>query len=102
MKRVGVYFRVKPGKQGEYAQRHKNLWPEMRAVLDEAGFRNYSIWSLGDSLFAYYEVEDPQKMEKVLAASDVYAKWRDEMEEYIYIDDKGQKEWPMEMVFLYV
>jgi len=71
----------------------------MRSVLDAAGYRNYSIWNLGEDLFAYYEMSDLARAEQVLAQSAVYAQWRKEMEEYILIDENGQKEWPMQMVF---
>ena len=72
----------------------------MRDVLTEAGFRNYSIWNRGDMLFAYYEVDDEERMAGVLAASAVFAEWRAWMEEAVYVEPgTGRKEWPMEMVF---
>lgn len=99
MERIVIYFKIKLGKRDEYVRRHNEIWPEMLKVLDDAGFRNYSIWNLGNDLFAYYEMKDPQRAKEILASSGVYAKWREEMEEYIFIDEKDQKEWPMEMVF---
>lgn len=101
MTRVGIYFRVKEGCSEAYAKAHANIWPGMREVLNEAGICNYSIWNLGEMLFAYYEVEDMKHMNQVLASSEIYKKWRIYMEDFIYIEDgTGRKEWPMEMVFI--
>ena len=47
-----------------------------------------------------HEVEDKKKMESVLIHSDVYKRWRDYMEEFVYTDpESGEKEWFMKMVF---
>ena len=75
MTRVGIYFRVKEGRSEAYAKAHANIWPGMREVLNEAGICNYSIWNLGEMLFAYYEVEDMKHMNQVLASSEIYKKW---------------------------
>jgi L-rhamnose mutarotase len=99
MKRIGIFFKLKPGKKAEYCKRHAEIWPEMTEVLDMAGFRNYSIFSEGDMLFAYYEIKDIERAGKILAQSEVYARWRDEMEEFVFIDENGQKEWLMKQVF---
>lgn len=100
MVRKGIYFKLKPGARPGYVKAHEQIWPEMRRLLDEAGFRNYSIWNTEEKLFAYYELEDEVRTESILHNSSIYQKWRDQMEEYVYLDPQtGQKEWPMEMVF---
>jgi L-rhamnose mutarotase len=100
MERKALFFRLKPGTKEEYVQRHKDIWPEMRELLSLAGFRNYSIWNYGDMLFACYEMEDPSKAEEILKNSEVYARWRRDMEKYVYIEPvTNQKEWPMTEVF---
>ena len=45
------------GKKDEYIKRHDEIWNEMKAVLNEAGIKNYTIWCDGDDLFGYYECE---------------------------------------------
>lgn len=99
MKRIGIYFMLKAGKRNAYKEAHRLIWPEMRHILDVAGIKNYSIWNLGEKLFAYYEVENENKMKKVLSESEVYKRWREWMEEFVYQDENGTKDWPMEMVF---
>ena len=102
MKRFGVFYKLKPGKREAYIKRHEEIWPEISELLDLAGFRNYSIWNEGDFLFGYYECKDSERAEKLLAGNPVYGKWRDEMEEYIYMDPQTkQKEWFMKCVFFH-
>ena len=49
---------VKEGMLSEYRRRHDEIWPELKAVLKEAGIRNYTIWNVGSELFAYDEWEE--------------------------------------------
>ena len=57
MERFAWKGRIKPGMQTEYKRRHDEIWPEMKQVLKDAGIRNYTIWSDGETLFGYYECE---------------------------------------------
>ncbi len=100
MQRYGIFFKLKPGKADGYEKAHSEIWPEMREILDAAGMRNYSIWREGDMLFAYYEVKDRERMNKILSSSKVYKEWRLLMEEFVYIEPvTRQKEWEMKNVF---
>ena len=69
---------VKEGKMEEYQRRHDNIWPEMKAVLKEAGICNYTIWKSGNELFGYYECEKGREYaSKVQAESSVVARWNE-------------------------
>ncbi len=57
MERYAWKARILPGMHAEYVKRHDEIWPQMLALLREAGIRNYSIWRAGDELFGYYECE---------------------------------------------
>jgi L-rhamnose mutarotase len=63
----------------EYRARHDAIWPEMRALLTEAGMRNYSIFRLGRQLFAYCEVEDWAETLRRLNDSAVNTRWQAHM-----------------------
>ena len=52
MERYAWKATVLPGKLDEYVDRHAHLWPEMKAVLKEAGIRNYTIWNVATSCSA--------------------------------------------------
>ena len=53
---------VLPGKLEEYIRRHEHLWPEMKAVLKEAGIRNYTIWNVGNECWNAY-MKDVMQMD---------------------------------------
>jgi len=99
--RKAIYFRLKPGAAEEYKKRHDHIPPEMSAVLTAAGYKNYSTWRVDNLLFAYFEVDDEERANRIFAASEVYSTWRSWMEDVIEITPKGQKEWPMELVFFH-
>ena len=42
--RTAFRMRLEPGKREEYARRHEDIWPELVALLREAGVSDYSIW----------------------------------------------------------
>ena len=44
MERVAFKMKLLPGFESEYRKRHDELWPELRALLKEAGVREYSIF----------------------------------------------------------
>ena len=78
--------RVLPGKLAEYIRRHDEIWPEMTAVLNEAGIRNYTIWNVKDELFGYYECDDLEYALRVQAESPVVARWNVSMEGIMVMD----------------
>lgn len=81
MIRKGSVMTVYKDKYEEYKRRHDELWPEMRTALKEHGAHNYSIFlekSTG-KLFAYVEVEDEEKYERI-AETEICQKWWKYME----------------------
>jgi L-rhamnose mutarotase len=50
---------LKPGNAAEYKQRHDAIWPELLALMQRDGVRNYSIYRYGLKLFAYLERDTP-------------------------------------------
>lgn len=59
MTRVGFALQVKPERLAEYRAHHRNVWPEMKAALREAGWRNYTLFLRPDGLlFGYFETPD--------------------------------------------
>ncbi len=66
---------VRPGCEGEYKQRHDEIWPEMLDALRAAGIRNYSIFRLGLTLIGTFETDDLAKTIGVLRDDPVNARW---------------------------
>ena len=84
MERFAWKGRIKPGMQEEYKRRHDAIWPEMLALLKEAGIRNYTIWSDGSDVFGYYECEKGIAFaEKTQAESPIVDKWNDYMQDVL-------------------
>ena len=75
MERRTFVFDLKPGTEQEYIRRHREIWPEMLMMLQQAGIRNYSIWLWNTQVIGYYESEDLLKADAYKAQSRVQAKW---------------------------
>ena len=79
MERVAFCMKLRPGAEAEYRRRHANVWPEMLDALSAAGCHNYSIFQRDDDLFGYFEVEDFERFRTTMDASEVNARWQDDM-----------------------
>jgi len=44
MEEIAFTMQLKPGVEAEYTRRHDEIWPELSALLTEAGIRDYSIY----------------------------------------------------------
>ena len=44
MQRFAFKMKLKPGNVAEYKKRHDEIWPELTALLKEAGISDYSIF----------------------------------------------------------
>jgi len=86
MERFAWKARVLPGKLEEYVRRHNEIWPEMTAVLNSAGIRNYTIWVAGDELFGYYECDGVAYAAQVQAQSPVVDKWNEYMKDVMVME----------------
>ncbi|MEA2287237.1 MAG: L-rhamnose mutarotase [Solirubrobacteraceae bacterium] len=83
MERVAFLLQVRPDRMEEYRARHREVWPEMRDALREAGWRNYSLFAREDGLlFGYLETDDFEAAQRAMAATDVNARWQAEMAEF--------------------
>lgn len=85
----------------EYRRRHDEIWPEMTEMLNEAGIHNYSIWNVGNELFAYMECHiDWEESQRIQRESEVQKKWNKHMEGLLVLNECGQVE-NLEQVFFH-
>lgn len=78
--RICFSLHVKPEMLDEYIERHSPVWPEMLEEIAAAGWRNYSIFHLGDGhLVGVYETDDDDAARAYLARSEVATRWEDSM-----------------------
>ena len=83
MPRYCFSLQVRPDRMEEYAERHRTVWPEMLAALEETGWRNYSLFLREDGLLiGYVESDDLVAAQAAMAATEVNARWQAEMAPY--------------------
>jgi L-rhamnose mutarotase len=87
MERFAWKARLLPGMREEYERRHREIWPAMTQVLNEAGIHNYTIWLAGDELFGYYEAEKGAVYAaKTQAQSPVVDAWNEYMQDVMIME----------------
>jgi L-rhamnose mutarotase len=80
MERVCFRAQVRPERLAEYRARHAQVWPDMLDALRAAGWRNYSLFLSGDGLLiGYLETDDYAAAQKAMAATEVNARWQEQM-----------------------
>ena len=75
MARVAWTARIRPERIEEYERAHANVWPEVLALIKEAGVHDYSIFRHGTRLFGYYECDDPETAKAEMAVGERDAGW---------------------------
>ena len=77
MERVCFLLRVRPERMEEYRARHREVWPEMRQALQDAGWRNYSLFAREDGLVVgYLECDDFSAAQEAMTATEINAAWQ--------------------------
>ena len=76
MQRVAFKMQLHKGFEAEYDRRHKEIWPDLQALLKSSGISEYSIFldETTNSLFGVLLVEDKTKLDE-LPSNPVMQKW---------------------------
>jgi L-rhamnose mutarotase len=76
VKRIAFKMKLKPGVIEEYEKRHRDLWPELHALLKDVGISEYSIfWDQEtDYLFAFQK-QVGDKSSQDLGQTEIVQKW---------------------------
>ena len=76
MERLCFTFKIYPGKEAEYKRRHDEIWPELVRAIQQAGFRNYSLFRRDQDVVAYVECHpDVASAFRELAGHEANARW---------------------------
>lgn len=80
MQRLAFKMHLNPGQKKEYITRHKEIWPELKKLLKEAGVSEYSIFldEETNTLFAYQKVTGDGGSQE-LGETEIVRKWWDFM-----------------------
>jgi L-rhamnose mutarotase len=90
MQRQAVKMFLNAGCAAEYRKRHDAIWPELAALLADAGVSNYSIHLEPETnvLFAYLERQDDHRMD-ALPGHPVMRRWWDHMKDIMRTNPDG-------------
>ena len=55
LRRFGQVIGIRPEAREEYVRYHAQVWPGVLKTIRECNIRNYSIFLIEDTLFAYFE-----------------------------------------------
>jgi L-rhamnose mutarotase len=91
MPRYAFKMFLNPGQRHEYKRRHDNIWPELTALIKQAGVYNYSIHldNETNTLFAYLERFEAHKMD-ALADDPVMRRWWAHMQDIMAANPDGR------------
>jgi L-rhamnose mutarotase len=79
MPRVAFRLKIKPGKEAEYDESHRHVWPALLAKLKEVGISDYSIFRREQDLFLVMRVDDFDAAWRALDQDPTNIKWQQEM-----------------------
>jgi L-rhamnose mutarotase len=99
--RQAFKMKLKPGMAEEYKKRHDAIWPELAALLHEAGVSDFSIFldSETNFLFAVQEVNGA-KGSQDLGSNPIVQKWWAYMADIMETNpDNSPVSSPMPLVF---
>jgi L-rhamnose mutarotase len=90
MARYGKLYRIRPESIPEYKKAHDEIWPEMEKLIEEAGFKNYTIFARKDgTLFACWEHDNLEEGFKIMNASEVRPRWEEHMNKLFVKSDQS-------------
>jgi L-rhamnose mutarotase len=83
VQRVCFTLKVRPERLAEYKERHRDVWPEMREALSQAGWKNYSLFLRPDGLLVgYLETPDFDAARRQMENVSVNLRWQAEMQPF--------------------
>lgn len=82
MARVAFRLKLRPEAIQAYEEAHRRVWPELLAVLKQAGISEYSIFRRGTELFFYLRVDDFERAWTEISSTSVDRRWQAEMSRF--------------------
>ena len=101
MKKFAFKMKLNPGCKNEYKRRHDAIWPELKALLKEAGVCDYTIYLDEDtnSLFAV-QYQSGENSSQDLGTNPIVQKWWAYMADLMETNpDSSPVSIPLEPVF---
>ena len=76
MARYAFQLKIKAGKEAEYDEAHRHVWPALLAKLKEVGVSNYSIFRREQDLILVMNVDDFEGAWSALDKDETNQKWQ--------------------------
>jgi L-rhamnose mutarotase len=93
--RVGLTWRIVPGRESEYDERHAEMWPELERRLHALGVRAFSIYRRGDVAFGHLEVDDYGALVEAYAEDRLAQAWERDFGGLIELEEPDPETgWP--------
>lgn len=79
--RVCFLLRIDPAFTDDYIREHDDIWPEMVTALENAGYRNYSLFlDASGLLVGYFETDDADASWQAMSDDPVGRRWSAHMD----------------------
>ncbi|MEJ0096992.1 MAG: L-rhamnose mutarotase [Bauldia sp.] len=80
MEKYAFKMKLNPGMAAEYKRRHDEIWPELVALLKQAGIADYSIYLDPETDILFAVMRRPADHDgEALAADAIMRRWWDHM-----------------------
>lgn len=102
MKQVAFTMKLIPGNEAEYEKRHREIWPELASLLQEAGIAEYHIFLDQNShtLFAFQNLKEEGSNTDSLPENAIMRKWWAYMADLMETNqDQSPKVQPLQKIF---
>jgi L-rhamnose mutarotase len=94
MPRYCLLGHVDSSRLQEYREAHRAVWPELLEALQDAGWRNYSLFLHDDGLLiGYAEADDLAIAQERVARTEVNARWQAAMAELFQSEGAPDEAW---------
>jgi L-rhamnose mutarotase len=104
VQRYGQVIGLKPDAIERYAELHAAVWPAVLATIHACNIRNYSIFRLGTTLFAYFEyvgTDFAGDMAKMAADPQTQEWWTHTDPLQVPLESRGAGDWWARMTELF-
>jgi L-rhamnose mutarotase len=104
MQRVAFLLKLREGAEEAYDAAHREVWPEMLALLKRAGVSEYSIFRRDRLLVLYMHVEDFERSWSEIERDAVNTRWQAAMAPYFEppLDLRPGERFPMMQEVFYL
>ena len=80
---IALHSVLREGQEEAYEREHTQVWPDLLALLQSAGIRDWTIWRSGRHLFHVVDADDFTGAMAKLGGEPVNARWQEHMAAFV-------------------